>query len=142
MVAAAVVEPAPPPYDYWPRGGAAEVFRLRDREVLLEGPAGTGKTLACLWKLHLLCLKYPGIHALMVRKTLTALTGSAMVAFQSAILGSKTVWTYALTSPRLQIHYTQKKNCHATVVCLLTVEQRFSRQDRGTRVENLPKILS
>lgn len=89
MVAAVAVEPAPPPYDYWPRGGAAEVFRLRDREVLLEGPAGTGKTLACLWKLHLLCLKYPGIHALMVRKTLTALTGSAMVAFQSAILGSR-----------------------------------------------------
>lgn len=91
MVAALAMDRpiAPPPYDYWPRGGAAQVFKHRDREVLLEGPAGTGKTTAALWKLHLLCLKYPGIHVLMVRKTLVALTGSAMVAFQSAVLGSR-----------------------------------------------------
>ena len=89
MVAVATLPVAPKPYDYWPHGGAAEVFRHRDRELLLDGPAGTGKTLACLWKVHLACLKYPGVQALMVRKTLTALTGSAMVALQNDVLGSR-----------------------------------------------------
>lgn len=90
MVAAVASLPmAEKPYDYWPHGGAAEVFRHREREVLLDGPAGTGKTLACLWKMHLACLKYPGLQTLMVRKTLTSLTGSAMVAFQNDVLGSR-----------------------------------------------------
>ena len=89
MVAVATMAPVEKLYDYWPHGGAAEVFKHRDREILLDGPAGTGKTLACLWKLHLACLKYPGVQALMVRKTLTALTGSAMVAFQNDVIGGR-----------------------------------------------------
>lgn len=90
MVAVAAIPEQPAiVYDYWPHGGAAEIFKRRDREVLLEGPAGTGKTLAALWKVHLACLKYPGAQALLVRKTLTSLTGSSMVAFQNDILGSR-----------------------------------------------------
>ena len=31
-------------HEYGPRGAAAELFRNKAPEVLIEGPAGTGKT--------------------------------------------------------------------------------------------------
>lgn len=73
---------------YRPRGGAWHLFQTEDREVLLDGPAGTGKTFACLWRLHTAALSYPGMRALMLRKTLSSLTGSALVTYQNQILGS------------------------------------------------------
>ena len=89
MVAAAVAVPGGEGVvTYWPRGAARAFFESRDREVLLEGPAGTGKSYACLWKLHLLCLKHPGMRALMVRKTLVSLTASAIVTYRERVLGS------------------------------------------------------
>lgn len=51
------------------RGAAAQMMGHRGGEVVLAGPAGTGKSRACLTKLHLAMLKYPGAKALMVRKT-------------------------------------------------------------------------
>lgn len=70
------------------RGAGALLFEHRDKEVLLSGPAGTGKTVAALWKLHLAALKYPGMRALMARKVGTALAASALVSFQQHVLGS------------------------------------------------------
>lgn len=54
---------------YHPRGAAKAVLESRAPKVLLSGPAGTGKSRACLEKLHLQCLKYPRIRGLVVRKT-------------------------------------------------------------------------
>jgi hypothetical protein len=48
---------------------ALEVFRRREDEVLMSGPAGTGKSRACLEKVHAMCLKTPKVRALAVRKT-------------------------------------------------------------------------
>lgn len=70
------------------RGAVSALFSRRDREVLVSGPAGTGKTVGCLWKLHLAALKYPGMRGLIVRKTGTALAASAMVSFQKHVLGA------------------------------------------------------
>lgn len=71
---------------YHPYGEAPNFLSCRDKEVLYEGPAGTGKSYACLWKLHMAMLKYPGSRALMVRKTLVSLTASALVTFTQRIL--------------------------------------------------------
>lgn len=71
---------------FLPYGGNAETFRRRDPELLLSGPAGTGKSRACLEKLHLCCLKYPGMRALMARKTRASLTESAMVTMDGKVL--------------------------------------------------------
>lgn len=71
---------------YIPRGGAMDLMRCRDIEVCLDGPAGTGKTVAALNKIHLCLLKYPGSRALVCRKTNTALAGSAMQTFRNEIL--------------------------------------------------------
>ena len=73
------------------RGAGYEALWNRDRELVLSGPAGTGKTTAIMLKLHLAALKHPGMRALMLRKTLTSLTGAAMVTYTNAILGSG-VW--------------------------------------------------
>jgi PBSX family phage terminase large subunit len=73
---------------YRPHGGAVDILECRDAEVLLEGPAGTGKTLSCLWKIHSAALKYPRMRALVVRKTLVSLTASALVTFMNQVLGS------------------------------------------------------
>jgi len=55
---------------YAARGAALEVFRRRESEVLICGAAGTGKSRACLEKLHAMMLLNPGSRALIyVRRT-------------------------------------------------------------------------
>lgn len=63
-------------------------MECRDEEVLVSGPAGTGKTIGLLWKMHACALKYPGMRGLMARKTNTSLAASALVSFQKYVLGS------------------------------------------------------
>lgn len=88
MVAAAVHRPAPgATVEYWPRGASAELFRRHEPEVLIAGPAGTGKTYGALWRLHLAMLKYPGARAIMLRKVQEDLTASALVTYQTRVLG-------------------------------------------------------
>jgi PBSX family phage terminase large subunit len=67
------------------RGAAMKLGSCRDIEVCLDGPAGTGKTLAALYKLHIMLLMYPGAKALVARKTNTALSGSAMATFREML---------------------------------------------------------
>jgi phage terminase large subunit len=67
------------------RGAARELFKAQDPEVLLGGPAGTGKTLAALYKLHLTCLANEGVRALVVRKTHASLTSSTLVTFRKKV---------------------------------------------------------
>ncbi|MDP9364400.1 MAG: phage terminase large subunit [Chloroflexota bacterium] len=88
MVAVFAPPPAPGVVRYFPRGAARDLLARRDKEALIEGPAGTGKSYAALWKLHACALKYPGMRALMVRKTLTSLTGTAIVTYRERVLGA------------------------------------------------------
>jgi hypothetical protein len=71
---------------YRPCGSARALMFDRRPEVVLSGPAGTGKSRACLEKLHLCALKYPGTRALIVRKTRESLTESALVTFEEKVL--------------------------------------------------------
>src|SRR5690606_25474012 len=70
---------------YEPRGGARQLMLCRDAEALICGPAGTGKSLAMLFKLHLTCLSVPGTRALLVRQTHASLTGTTLVTFEKAV---------------------------------------------------------
>jgi PBSX family phage terminase large subunit len=76
---------APQEKVFRPRGAARELMRCTDREVLLAGPAGTGKSRACLEKLNLICMQVP-IRAAIVRKVRHSLTQSAMVTFEQRVL--------------------------------------------------------
>ncbi|KAF0248638.1 MAG: phage terminase large subunit [bacterium] len=67
---------------YQPHGAALELFYSKDPEVLLDGPADTGKSRACLEKLYICAHKYPGMRTLICRKTRRSLTQAAMVSFE------------------------------------------------------------
>ena len=67
------------------RGAAFALGACRDLEVCLDGPAGSGKTLAALFKIHIGLLLYPNSKALIMRKTNTALTGSALATYRAMI---------------------------------------------------------
>lgn len=56
-------------------------------EIILSGPAGTGKSFACLWKLHYYASHFNNIRGLIVRKTRESLTESALVTFEQHVLG-------------------------------------------------------
>lgn len=69
-----------------PRGAALELFNHRDREILMAGPAGTGKSRACLEKLNAVAMRYPGMRGLIVRKTQQSLSSTALDTWRKAVL--------------------------------------------------------
>jgi phage terminase large subunit len=54
--------------------------------VLLSGPAGTGKSRACLEVLHFNAEMYPGFRGLICRKTRESITESALVTFEEKVV--------------------------------------------------------
>ncbi len=70
---------------YTPRGASRDIFTMQEPEIVLSGPAGTGKSRAILEKVHLACLMHPGLRASMVRKTRRSLTESGMVTFWAKV---------------------------------------------------------
>jgi PBSX family phage terminase large subunit len=83
---------------YAPRGSAIEVMHSREGEVLMSGAAGTGKSRACLEKLLLQALKYPGMRGLILRKTQVSLGPSALKTWREDVateaLANRTLWFY------------------------------------------------
>jgi len=70
---------------YRPRGSAKALLECRAPQVVVSGPAGTGKSRAALEKIHLLCLLNPGMRALIVRKTSVSLTSTALVTYREHV---------------------------------------------------------
>ena len=68
-------------------GGNKEAIECQAAEVLLIGPAETGKTLALLWKVHRIAFKYPNASIVILRKTLTSIYSTVLVSFQDKVLG-------------------------------------------------------
>lgn len=58
------------------------------RDVLISGPAGTGKTYAILAVLHCLAADFPDLRILICRATRASLTQSALVTFEQEILAA------------------------------------------------------
>jgi len=82
------------------RGAARQLLRERGGEVLIAGPAGTGKSYSALWKLHMMCMKNgkcsrlclekhehhtTALRALMVRKTLVSLSSTGVVTYREHV---------------------------------------------------------
>jgi len=72
-------------HEYSPRGTALSLLLCRDAEVLVSGPAGTGKSRACLEKVLAVALANPGCRCLVVRKTNTSLTSTTMVTWREHV---------------------------------------------------------
>jgi PBSX family phage terminase large subunit len=71
---------------YVPRGAAFDLLHSHAPEVLISGPAGTGKSVACMFKLHLFASSIPGFRALFLRRTRKSLTDSGLVTFERDVL--------------------------------------------------------
>lgn len=73
---------------YEPRGAARDLMSNREPVVLLSGPAGTGKSLAALFKLHLACLQRPELRGLIVRQTHVSLTSTTLITFEQEVIAA------------------------------------------------------
>ncbi len=67
------------------RGAAAELAHRTEDEVVLSGPAGTGKSVAALHRVFELAVRHPGARALLVRRTLVSLTSSGLVTWREKV---------------------------------------------------------
>ena len=72
------------PYSFY--GEIKDGILCRDPEVVIAGPADCGKTVAILWKLHVLAMKYAGAHLSIIRKVKADLEGTALRTFKRDIL--------------------------------------------------------
>lgn len=68
------------------RGSIRDLFAYRGAEVVVSGPAGTGKSFGALHKVHAALLKYPGARALLTRKTLASLATGGVVTYERKVL--------------------------------------------------------
>jgi len=71
---------------YTPIGSHLDVFYDHSDQIMAVGPSGTGKSRGVLEKIHLLMSKYAGARGLMVRKTRTSMTQSAMVTYETFVI--------------------------------------------------------
>lgn len=76
------------------RGGAQALWNTKAPEVILAGPADTGKTFGGLHKLDTLMWKYPASQAAIVRKTQKSLYGSVCVTYQQKVANMAVVNPY------------------------------------------------
>jgi PBSX family phage terminase large subunit len=71
---------------FQPFGAAKILWGCKEEEILMEGPAGTGKTRAILEKAHFCAMKYSGCRVLLVRKTRESMTESVLVTFEEKVV--------------------------------------------------------
>jgi phage terminase large subunit len=70
-----------------PYGAAAEFWRCKEPEIMLAGPAETGKTRSGLEKLDALLWKYARSQAVIVRKVRSTMAGSVLQTYAMKVLG-------------------------------------------------------
>lgn len=94
--------------DRWPRfrGAAAELFSVvdtpgaRHHEMMISGPAETGKTFAALWVLDYLMREYPGAQATIARKLRATMDGTVLNTWRRVIAIRGGVSVYGGESPQ------------------------------------------
>jgi hypothetical protein len=73
---------------YVPRGAALDLWRYKGSEVIIAGPAETGKTRAALEKLDALLIKYRGAQAVVVRKVRDTIHSTCLQTYLHKVLRS------------------------------------------------------
>jgi len=82
------INPAPwPAHDYTPYGAAADLASSTEEELVISGPAGTGKSRGALERIHALCQEWRGLRVLIARKTRESLSESTLATFEDDVLG-------------------------------------------------------
>jgi PBSX family phage terminase large subunit len=94
---------------YRPYGAAEALLYCKDRVVVLDGPAGTGKSLGCLNKLFSLCELCPGIRVLILRQTRESLTETTLQLWEDEVVPTgHPILTGARRNIRQAYHFPNK----------------------------------
>jgi phage terminase large subunit len=72
---------------YIPHGNIKELFASAGGEIVLSGPAGTGKSRGCFEYIHQQALRYPNSRILILRKTRASLNNSGLITYEKEVLG-------------------------------------------------------
>lgn len=108
-----------------PQGNLRRFWGCKDSEVLLEGPAGTGKTRCALEKAYLMAMKYPGSRILLARKTRESMTQTVLQIFEEWVVPEG---SYLLQGPsrKMRESYTLKNGSELVVAGLDKPEKIMS----------------
>lgn len=74
------------PNIYRPQGACLDILYAQERELVVVGPAGTGKSRAGLTKQYMLAERYPGSRHLITRQTRESLTDSLLVTLERDVI--------------------------------------------------------
>lgn len=81
------------------RGAACELWRSKDHEVIISGPAETGKTMAALHLLDTRMWKYAGAQAAIVRKSYASTVASVLQTYMGKVISREAVAVYGAGHP-------------------------------------------
>jgi phage terminase large subunit len=73
---------------YQPYGAALALWKCKDHECVVSGPAETGKTRAALEKIDGLAWKYAGAQLSIIRKTYKSMPGSVLQTYEKKVIGA------------------------------------------------------
>jgi len=72
------------------RGNLAKFFsNTKDVELILDGPAGSGKTRVALERQHLICCKYPNCRGLVTRKYRSSMNETCLQVLDKSVYADK-----------------------------------------------------
>jgi phage terminase large subunit len=86
---------------YHPVGAIKDLFYDKSDQILVSGPAGTGKSRGILEKFHLILSQCPGSKAFMSRKTRQSMTNSVMATFEERVI-----------KPPDKVHLHKQEQCY------------------------------
>lgn len=100
-----VTAPAILEYPFKPRGNCRAVFTNTDPELLLSGPAGTGKSRACLEKIYAAALDNRGMRALIVRQVRASLSTTGLVTWEKLVIPAGGMRMFGTSSAEHRLEY-------------------------------------
>lgn len=102
--------------DFEARGAIARLFREWDkhREILIDGPAGTGKSRGVGEFINWFATNFPGSRILVVRKTLVSLRQSWQVTYEEKVMGHRS----SVVRGQNRLYRTQYSYPNGTTVVL------------------------
>lgn len=107
------------------RGAVAALYRCTDGEGMVEGRAGSGKSVGILTRLHHAALTYPGARILICRKTRESCNESVLVSWEEKVLGPTHPMVLGATRPNRHA-YTYPNRSSIVVGGLDNPEKLFS----------------
>jgi hypothetical protein len=77
------------------RGNLRKFFTMKDPEIILDGPAGSGKTRILLERQHVIMCKYPGARGLITRKYRSSMNETCLQVLDKEVYADRDGKPYA-----------------------------------------------